>query len=522
MRKNLLWSTGLASMASMVLFAHGALASTPYGALYEAGELVSGEDTSDGTSGNTESSLIRHPNEDTWIAMTTNNNETQWFRSDEYALNWTQIDNPLDFYDCMQPGRHSLHIFQQDVYFAYHCAGTNLIARLEEGDGTGQSAATVVFDSSVAFSTGQTSVMFDSFPTSAVLDGVIYFFSTTGILMSEDGATFTQLTIPGYPHPTSVPLEASAQTEDADGNSVMYLPFVNGEVYEFDGTAMTLLGENYLDEIGATNLPSIGLFQDELYVGNDNTDGAKLKKWDGEGATTWTEVYDFATQDPNNRIINKMLKSQKFEDDKYLVFFTSNNETGVEVGSIDADGNFLQLIDDGLGGTNPENNSEVISAVRSRTAGSGSNPVMLFSTKASDPSVSESKVYILQLSDTFDLFPRLRFFDLGEENLSSPAHTILAAEKKLHQGNTLKVTLPKNKVKAGYEYALYINGEGVDSATGKAKGSLTLEYEGAADLETGTELSVRIGTTPAYGPKGDKLISTKEIKGPVRVIKVVQ
>jgi hypothetical protein len=435
------------------------------------------------------------------------------------------VPTTLEDYSCTQVGRHSIALFRDEVYFGYNCSGGALVLRLEEGDGSGASDATVVFDSAEAFDTGLISEEIGGFPTAAVLDGNLYMFANGVVLRSEDGETWESVTIADLP--ASVPLEATRQVEDDDGNSVIYLPFVTGQVYEFDGETITLIGEDYLGETSnVSNLPSIGYLAGAVYVGNANmTDGAKLKQWDGEGATTWTDVVDYATEDSNNVIINKMLNSQKFSSDRYLVFFTANGSTGVEVASVDADGNYLQLIDDGLGGTDSSNNSEVLTAIRQDTAGTpSSQPVILFSTKPVDTAISETKIYILQMSTKFAANPALNYFneDVEFARAALSGRALLKKDRvgELTEGEELIIHLPRKAVKRGYRYYLYVDGEEVYMGTA-TRGKLTLTYEDAAELEEGDTFSIRIGTEPAYGPAGDKLYSTKTVKGRTRSFEVV-
>lgn len=472
------------SLATSSLMALPSSASV-YGALYEVGNLTAAT----GNGINTEAVLTYVNSEDGFIAITTNDGgETEWWTSNQYGTSWTQsTTNPLDDYDCTQPGRHGIHTYQNAVYFGADCADGAQVFKVT-GLNSVELEHTLVTDNTNA----------NNYPTAAEVGRNLYFFYQGGYTQF-DGSSWTDVEDAAN-QPNDAPLEASRQ---ADG--VVYLSF-NGTVASFDGSSYEIMGDEYLEGVTVNNnnnLPSIEYFNDQLYVGNQDFDnGATLFKRDPADSTVDISHWDIVTDlTASNQIINKMLLSSTFGDDQYLVYFTSNHTDGVNVTAMDQDEVTTELIDAGLGGTNPENNSEVISAIRRSIIDRGTRKdVMLFSTQNT---TDQTKIYILVVGERFAFTPTSRF--------RSPSTGTLVDHVQL--GTRYRVVVPATKVKAGDRYTLYVEGEAVDTVTARSKRALTLRYKGSQQLATGDTFTVQVGRKMSYGKNDDQVVSTNEVMG---------
>jgi hypothetical protein len=456
-----------------------------YGALYEVGNLTAAS----GNGSNTEAVLTYVAGEDGFIAITTNHDgETEWWSSNKYATSWTRSSvNPLDDYDCTQPGRHGIHTYQDGVYFGADCAAGAQVFKVT-GLNSVQLEHTLVTDNSIA----------NNYPTAAEVGSNLYFFYQGGYT-EFDGINWQDVEDASN-QPNDAPLEASRQVD-----GVVYLSF-NGTVASFDGTSYEIVGDEYLEGITENdnnNLPSIEYFNDQLYVGNQDFDnGATLFKRDPADSaadiSNWDVVADLNS---SNQIINKMLLSSTFGDDQYLVYFTSNHNDGVNVTAMDQDETMTDLLDAGLGGTDPENNSEVISAIRRSVIDRGTRKdVMLFSTQNTN---DQTKIYILVIGKRFAFTPFSRFRSPSTEGLMDTTQA----------GKRYRVVVPATKVKAGDKYTLYVEGEAVDTVTAHSKRALTLRYKQAQQLSAGDTFTVQVGRKMSYGKDDAQILSSNEVMG---------
>lgn len=458
-------------------------ASTVYGALYEVGNLTA--DTGNGA--NTEAVLTYVEADDGFIAITTSDGgETEWWTSDENGLKWNRsTSNPLADYDCVQPGRHGIHTYGSEVYFGANCADGATVFKI-----TGLESVDVEHTLS---SDNELAV---NYPTAATLNGNLYMFFNGGY--SEfDGTTWTDVT-DATNQPNDAPLEASRQV---DGQ--VYLAF-NGQIAAFDGESYEIIGDEWLEGITTNNnnnLPAIEQYNGYVYVGNQDMDnGATLFKQDPEDTSKDINNWDVvANLDADNTIINKMLRSASLSGDRYLVYFTSNHTEGVNIFAMDEAETMTELIDAGLGGTDPENNSEVISAIR-RTVNDRGTPreVMLFSTQNT---TDETKVFALIMGEDFAFSPLARFSPSSSTNY------------RINEGKTFRTTIPAKKVKAGDVFTLYINDEAVKTVTVRKKSAIHLRYKGSRALEAGDTFTAQVGRQMSYGQGEDQVLSNNEVLG---------
>jgi hypothetical protein len=340
-----------------------------------------------------------------------------------------------------------------------------------------------------------------NYPTAAVLDNSLYMFFNGGYSM-YDGSTWTDVTDAAN-QPNDVPLEASRQVGD-----VVYLAF-NGTVAAFDGSSYEILGDEYLDEITDDNehnynLPAIQYFNDTIYVGNQDTaNGASVFKRDPTDTTTATNNWDVVTQlDSDNTIINKMLLSSSFGGNRYLVYFTANQAEGVNMFAMDESETMTELVDAGLGGTNPENNTEVISVIRRTVTDRGTpREVLVFSTQNT---TDQTKIFVLVMGDSFAFTPLARSSAAG----AGTEHTDTVATSQRY-----RVVVPANKVKAGDKFTLYVDDEVVDTVTAKAKRALTLRYKASRLLAAGDSFTVQVGHQLSYGKGNNQVLSRNVVKG---------
>lgn len=479
--QRLLLITGLTGSALIAMPTQASV----YGALYEVGNLTA----TTGNGANTESVLTYVPGEDGFIAITYNvAGETEWWTSDSYGITWTRsTTNPLEAYDCSKPGRHGIHTYDGSVYIGIGCAAGPTVFEITGLDSVELQHVTVTDNVGV-----------ENYPTAAVVNGNLYMFYNGGYA-EYDGITWTDIETAAN-QPNDAPLEASRRVGD-----VVYLTF-NGQVASFDGTSYEVIGDEYLENITVNdnnNLPAIEYFNNMVYVGNQDFDnGATLFKHDPTDSAADTSNWDVVTElDSDNTIINKMLLSSSFGGDRYMVYFTANHTEGVNIFAMDEAETMTELVDAGLGGTNPENNSEVISAIRRTVVDRGiGKDVMLFSTQNT---TDETKVFILVLGERFAFTP------LAQD--STPSTTTRTAT--LQEGTRYRVVVPASKVKAGDKYTLYVEGEAVDTVTARSKRALTLRYKGAANLAAEDTFTVQVGRKMSYGRGDDQVLSRNQVLG---------
>ena len=481
-------------MAMVALLGRSAQAASVYGSLYEVGNLQSASIPGD----NFESIIMYYPGEDGFVAVTTSQTgESEWYTSDAYGTVWTLTEtSPLDAYDCRQPGRHGIHVFEEEVYFSMACGDGGAIFKL-----TGQESAELVHQ----YADGA------GYPVVAEYDGKLYYFFDGGFSV-WDGASWTDTTTTAN-QPAGVPLEIATEFED-----LMWLAFTTGEVATFDGTSYTIIGESYLEADGVelrpgnANLPSIESFNDTVYVGNqDFLDGATLFKYDrddvDEDEDLWEEVLDL---DSDNSIINKMVVSQSFDGNQYLIIFVTNATEGVNILAMDEDENVVELIDAGLGGTNPENNTEVVDVIRRTVTVDGeSHRVMLFSSQNDN---DETKIFVLTLGDDFAYTPTDEHFVSAKKKQKTDVH--------LSEGSVLKVKVPKKKVNTGDVFSLWVDGEKVFTKTAKNGNTITLRYKASQKLDSGDTFTIQVGRKMSYGTGKTRVLARNTILGDELTVEV--
>lgn len=472
-----LGAVGLFSVASTV----SATTASVYGALYQTAHL----EAADGS--NLESVVTYLPGTDGFIAITTNETGVEWWTSDELGLIWTKsVTNPMEGLGCTQPGRHSVVITDDASYFGADCTAGPTIIKI-----TGLETIEVLHTNTLTTA---------GYPAAAVIGDDVYMFFNGGYTVcSEDVCTDVD---DATGQPTGVPLEVAVE------DTIAYLPIGEG-VYTFDGTSYTQIGDGYLEglEEGCNcNLPAIGVFNGDVYVGNQDFDnGATLFKYDPEDADgdgeLWESAHQFAVSD---MIINKMQLSQEIDGSNYLVVYTSNADEGTGIFAVQEDGTILSLVDSGLGGDNPTNNTEVVSIVNRTVDDSGeSKKIMLFATQNY---TDQSKIFVLNLDADLAV-------DVSADNVLSTSQTRSAkaiTSASINEGSVLKVKIPKSQVNAGDRFILYVNGDKVDSVKASTKSSITLKYKGAKELPSGTTLKVKVGVRRAYG-SGEDLIRSENI-----------
>lgn len=475
-------------MAMIALVGRSVHAASVYGSLYEVGNLTSA--TIPGN--NFESVLTYHPASDGFIAITTvESGEVEWWTSNALGTAWTLSEtNPLSEYNCLQPGRHGTHVFEDQVYFTAACEDGAYVFKL-----TGTESVELLHSITTA----------PGYPTTTDLNGTLYFFFNGGFT-SFDGSSWTDVTTAAN-QPEGVPLEASIEDD-----GVLYLAFTTGEVASFDGASYTILND---PSDGMGSLPSIEVFNDTIYVGNsvaaDEGEGAQLFKYDVDDVDADGELWEEVTQlDSENTIINKMQISQSFDGNRYLVYFTSNGTEGTNIVAMDEDEQMIDLVDAGLGGTNPENNQEVVDVVRRDvTVDDVTHHVMLFSTQNYD---DETKVFILELGDDFAYTPLDGHFVSAKKKNKADIH--------LSEGSVLKVKVPKKKVSKGDVFTLWIDGEKVFSKTAKTGSSLTLRYKAAKKLDSGDTFTLQVGRRMSYGTGKSQVLARNTILGDELLVKV--
>lgn len=488
---------------ALFAFASTAQAETLYGSLYQVGNL----NATDGT--NTESVLMYYPGENGFIAITTNETGSEWWISGKLGMNWEMSeDNPLEEYGCTIVGRHSVVIADDTVYFGANCEDGASVFEL-----TGQESAErvhTVSDVPEGLEAG-------GYPTATLIGSDVYMFYNGGYSHYDAEEDIWSDVTDAEGQTGSVPLEVSSEQD-----GVVYLPLVNGEVHSFDGEAYTLIGEDYLEDLGTSansNLPSAEVFNDTVYVGNQDFDnGATLFKYDSEGEE-WSEAADLEDEDI---IINKAKVADDIDDSSYLVFFTANNTDGTNVYSIDEDDTVTQLIDSGLGGTDPEHNSEVISVVnRTVEYGRFTEDIQIFSTKNHE---DETKIFVLSLgTDLAFSGKKSRVYNkVTAENATPATKSLMKKAPKtvfLEEGKSFRYKLKKKEVQKGAVYTLWVNGEKVDRVKLKKRKKVVLKYPEASEMQAGEKFNVKIGVRRTYGRKTNRKLARNTIKG--KRIKVV-
>lgn len=463
-----------------------------YGALYQTAHL----ETTDGT--NTESVVTYLPGTDGFIAITTNSAGVEWWTSDALGLTWTKSEsNPLEDLGCVSVGRHSVVITDDASYLGADCEAGPTVVKI-----TGLDSAEAIHNNDLTTA---------GYPTATVLNDSIYMFFNGGYTVCVSDACTDVTTAVGQPN--SVPLEAAT----ADG--VAYLPFSTGVMTTFDGTSYTQIGDGYLedgDECFNCNLPAVGINNGTVYVGNQDFDnGATLFQYDPDDADGDGELWEVTKElSSSDTIINKMQASAEIDGSNYLVFYTSNGDTGTGIYALDEDGNVFSLIDSGLGGDNPTNNMEVVSIVNRTVEDGGTNKkIMLFATQNM---TDQTKIFVLNLDE--DLAVDVTTESIVTSQLDRATGAVTASA--ITEGSVLKVKIPKSQVNVGDKFILYIDGEKVDSVKATSKAAITLKYKGAKNLDSGTKMKVRVGVRRAYGSGEDQIRSENIIKGTRTTVKI--
>lgn len=468
------------------LFSRATHAGTLYGSLFEVGNLTSA--TVPGN--NYESILTYYPGTDGFIGITSSANDTnevEWWISDVYGTNWeVAATNPLDDYNCRQPGRHGTHVFNDEVYFTAACEDGGLIFKL-----TGQDSVSLEHTR-----TGD-----DGYPVTYELNSNLYFFYNGGYTV-YDGTSYTDVTT-ATNQPTGVPFESSSEFNDSLG-----LAFSSGEVMLFDGTGYTQLNPDQ----AMGSLTGIALFNDTLYVGNqDMTNGATVYKYVEDNVAAGLDPFETVLQlDPEDIIINKMLVSQSISGNSFLTIFTSNSDNGTNVFALDASDTQIDLITNGLGGTNPENNAEVVDVVKRTITVSGNTyKVMLFATQNR---TDETKIFVLALGNDFAFTPLDGHFVSGKKGKKFDA--------QLSAGSVLKVRVPKSKVNKGDVFSLWVDSDKVFMKTATGNGTVTLRHKAARKLDSGDSFTVQVGRRMSYGTGATQVLASNIVWGDALTVQI--
>ncbi|MBI2410560.1 MAG: hypothetical protein HYV32_01505 [Candidatus Kerfeldbacteria bacterium] len=477
------------------------MATSVYGALYKAAHLTPN------TGSNTESVVTYFPNQPGFIAMTTNDVGAEWWISGPLGLKWKQVQsNPLSSYGCTQVGRHSVQLYNDDMYIGGTCDQGGQIFIL-----TGKKSVSLIHTHSTGDNAG--------YPTSAVLNDKLYMFFQGGYTECDATGTCTDVTN-AQNQPTGAPLEASKER-----NGAIALSFTSGEVTFFDGSSYTVIGEQYLENMNADdetnpNLPSIEWFNNELFVGNqDMQNGASLFQYDGSN-TEWNNIYDFGKQ---NKILNKMQLSREIDGTNYLIMYTANGDEGTNIKAMDPQFNVFDLVDPSLGSTSLIN-AEVVSVINRTIQGAHKQfTVQLFGTKA-DP----SNIYVLLLENGLAFSPDTTDIenDIIEENdelgSSLESTTASSADAMINAGEKFELRIPKNNVQIGDAFILYVDGEKVDQTIVETKEAIVLTYAAAQEKLDGDTFTIQVGRRVAYGVGKNKIRSRNIIGGAEMTIGVAE
>ncbi len=547
--KAVLWSLLLAGMPAF------AADQSVYGALYQAGHLE-GESSANG-----ESVMLYYPEEDGFIALTTNDDGAEWWTSDALGLNWSRLDaadNPLTDYSCRQPGRHAAVLFNGTYYFGASCteggsvfkltgidSAERVHVKLDQSEGTSFGSAVADGNNPPPGDDGEDldgnpnngdqpggdqpngGEVSGGYPTATVLNDVLYLFYQGGYTQCgtddvcvdvEDAAN----------QPSDVPLEVSAETD-----GLIYAAFTDGSVLSFDGTGYETIGQVE----GVTNLPAIEVYNGDIYVGDLNNEGASLYRYNEE-----TGEFDVVlTLESDDTIVNKMQLSDEIDGKTYLTFYTANAEVGSRILAVDENGDVIQLVDSGLGGENPENNAEVVSIVnRTVMDGTVEKQIQLFGTKND---TDQTKVFVLNMGTELDVpitsdsvvVPPVKndedeeTVDEGDEVVEGQAlfalHKVQKKGKakgkvKLTRGQALKVIIKRSQVYAGDKFSLWINGKEVTSKSAKKRTAITLMYKKTSKYKAGKTIEVQVGVQRAYGQGDDRQVSSNVILSNVQKVTI--
>ena len=478
----------LCSVFLLMFLVQPVSAASVYGSLYEVGHAVSPY------SMNQETTLAYDTGTDGFIGLTSNmDTGLEWWKSDSLGLNWEIVDpSPIAAENCNMAGRHTVVEYDGDVYFSAGCGDPSVghIFKI-----TGLETAELVHIITIEPPGGG----IITHPTGTILNGNLYMFFDGGFTV-YDGTSFADvIDAPGQTE--GVPLETSEELD-----SSIYLAQTSGQVQRFDGIEYEIIGDNYLD--GSTpadnpNLPAIEVFNDKVYVGNqDEANGATLFSFDiHDTAPTWEEVVDLDTAD---MVINKTQVIDGVDGESYFIFYVMNGDVGTNIYAMDDEENIIQLIDSGLGGTDPENNTEVVSLVTSVVDDGGvEKNIMLFGTQNQ---VDQSKLFVL------DLGADLAIDATGGSVVSSVGAAAVKKTTTRYKKN-FKFRLKKKRVKKGARYSLWVGGKKVDAKTAKKKKAITLKYKKAKKKKAGKTFNVRIGVKNVYGTGDDRLRAHNVIKG---------
>lgn len=481
------------------------------GAIYQVGHL-------EAAAGSNYEAVVTYATDvDGFVALTTNDSGMEVWNSDALGQNWELVESD-EFTGCQQPGRHTSITFDNEQYFAatcqdgariYHVVGLNEFELLYTR--TSNAPVVAVDPPPGNGDTGGNEVV-NGYPTASALGENFYMFYNGGYTSCTADACTDVTDADGQP--SGVPLEA---TLEVDG--LVYLAFTSGEVMSFDGSSYTTIGEDYLESNGdiGTNLPAIGVVGSDVYVGNlDNTNGASIFKYDPDDTDAdellWEEVVQL---DAADQIVNKM-QTINVNGQEILPFYTANSSTGTNVLMIDDTGELVPLIEAGLGGDNPENNTEVVSiAVRTVNDRGVDKKIQLF---ASQNRTDQTKIFVLDLGTDVPILVDADSIVEPEESTDTVAavpagRRIFAQATRLGRGQVLRVRVNKTELQAGDKVTLYINDKAVQTKTAASGKHVLLTYSKAARRAVGTILRVQVGVKRSYGNGADRQVSNNIVEG---------
>ncbi len=500
-------------MLGFFVMVSAAQAVTPLQSLY--GALYYGDNLSATSGANSESILLSAPDGDGFIAITTNNSGAEWWTSDPLGLEWTLSEsNPLEEYNCRQPGRHSAVEFAGDAYFGAACDAGAYIFKVTGLETIEEITLVETVLEGAAF--GDPPPEGDSppegdgpggdpgctqFPTATVLGDSLYMFCNNAFV-EYDGTTATYIT-DAVNQGDGVPLEAST---GIDGS--VYLAGTGNNVTSFNGTGYEFIGT--VDE--ASLLPAVGAFNGSVYVGDlDNENGAAIYKLNADSE------FDLLFQlDVDDGIINKM---QPTDDGEHLVFYTANTN-GTNIFAINTDDELVTLVGGGLGGDDPGNNSEVVSILSATvTDGKENKKIMLFGTQNN---TDETKIFILNVEEDLAI-------EMTKSLLAGPAAKSLLPKKKnddeksvtavkkkkasLRRGQKVKVQIKKKFITKGDKLQLLINGTAVKTVTVKKKKKVTITFRIGKAYKSKKNISVSVAVNRKYGSGEQLQLSTNSLAG---------
>lgn len=298
----------------------------------------------------------------------------------------------------------------------------------------------------------------------------------------------------------------------------------------FDGTTYTIIGTDFLEGLDVLpeqmmdyNLPAAEVYNDSVWVGNvDFTNGASLFMYDPEDTDEDSELWEEAYQlDADDKIINKMHLGEDIGGSDFLVFYTSNATAGTHIFGIGPSNNVFPLVDSGLGGVDPENNTEVVSITkRTVTDGKVDKELMLFSTQNL---TDQTKIFGLVLGTDLS-FDVTKDSLVGVQNRSVTRKSAAAKKSKqltLRKNKKLKVKIKKKDVNKGDRFILYINDKKTKTKTSKKKKAVLLTKK-LKKYKVGNKITVQVGVRRAYGQGKDRQYSTNVIMGTAKKIKMLK